>query len=120
MISKRPTLIPYLFVNDAEISIEFYRRCFGMELIKKSRDENNQIIHMEMTFKDALIMLAPEGACGETAQTPNHRNAACPVTLYLYCEDPDGIYATAIQGGAKCRIAPKDMFWESVSVKWKI
>ncbi len=43
-----PDMIPYLVVQNAENSVEFYRDAFGFGVMNEMRDDNNNLQHVEM------------------------------------------------------------------------
>ncbi len=56
-------------------------------------------------------MMGPEGAWGSQKKTPKHSNVACPMNLYIYCEDVDAQFKRATTAGAEIVFEPTDMFW---------
>jgi len=106
-----PTLSVYLTVRDSEKSIAFYEKGFGFKLKDAAKGESGKIEHVEMTFEDALIMFAPEGAFGGISRAPKTSGTEVPIIIYLYCRDVDAIYKSAIAAGAMSVMVPDDMFW---------
>lgn len=106
-----PSLIPYLTIKNAENSIKFYREAFGCEVIQESRDEKNNIQHIEMRLEEAIFMFCPEGAFGTTNKAPVTENITMPINLYVYCKDVDAFYDKALQHGALSKMAPNNGFW---------
>lgn len=109
---KMPTLIPYLTVAHAKNSIRFYEKAFGFEwLNSKELDMDGNIEHVEMRFKDVIIMFASEGAFGSSVKTPAHLGESPATSLYLYCDDVDAIYKRSTENGATSLFKPNDSFW---------
>lgn len=106
-----PWLIPYLTVRNAEASIDFYQRAFGFEKTDALLSPEGKILHAEMSWRDAKIMLGPEGAYENPNKAPATTNHPCPISLYLYCEDVDALFARAKEAGAPVLGEPQDMFW---------
>ena len=106
-----PWLSPYLTVRDAARASAFYERAFGFTNRGASADDAGNIIHVEMTWHDALIMFAPEGASGGNCKAPATTGIEPSFNLYVYCEDVDALYARATAAGARGVVAPADMFW---------
>lgn len=108
-----PTMIPYLTVCNAKESISFYEKAFGFGWLNAAEaDENGDIQHAEMSYKDILIMFAPEGAWGDlTTKAPITTGTRSPMSLYLYCDDLEALYQQAIKAGAKSIKEPFDAFW---------
>lgn len=108
-----PRLSPYLTVRDPDAALAFYQKAFGFSVNETTlmKGPDGQILHGEMNFHDATIMLAPEGAWGGTCQAPASSGTEVPIGLYLYCDDPDAIHTRAVAAGATSACEPQDMFW---------
>lgn len=106
-----PTMIPYLTVQNATESIQFYEYAFGFMTKETASGENGEITHVEMTYKDVVIMFAPEGAYNSPIKTPKTLNVMPSLCLYLYCADVDTFYHTALKAGASSLMEPHDSFW---------
>lgn len=107
-----PGLIPYLTVQDAEKSIEFYEKAFGFKVGSDlGRDEQGKITHAEMSFNDVTIMFTPEGAYGSPNKAPITSGAPACISLYVYCQDIDKLYKQAMSAGAQSLMEPNDAFW---------
>lgn len=107
---ETPDLIPYFTVRDAENSIKFYQDAFGFEAATVSKDENGNIMHVEMKRGPVIIMFCPEGAWGPS-KSPKTLGVNMPLNLYMYCENVDALYAQAIKNGAQSKMEPNDAFW---------
>lgn len=102
--SDYPRLTPYLSVDGAAAAIAFYASVLGA----RPRGErmtmpDGRIGHAELAFGDALVMLAdadPESGFPAPAQA-----GGAPVTLHLYVDDVDAVFAAALEAGAE-QIAP--------------
>lgn len=111
MLNKIPTMIPYLTVQNADKSISFYEAAFGFVTKEVVKDENGETTHVEMFYKDVLIMFAPEGAYDSPVKAPKTLNVMPSICLYLYCDDVDAIYQQALNAGASSLMGPQDIFW---------
>ena len=110
--SEMPWLTPYLTVRDAERSLDFYQRAFGFEPgMEPMRDSEGKIVHAEMRYRGAVIMMAPENAWGGTCKSPSTSGSETPIGLYLYCDNVDGFYSRAVEQGAESIDEPTEMFW---------
>jgi PhnB protein len=108
----RPQLSVYFTVRDAEKAIDFYKNAFGFEEIEVSKDASGSIQHVEMKKGEALIMFSPEGAFGcLDKKAPITLGIGMPMNLYIYCEDTDALYRTALEHSAKIITEPHDAFW---------
>lgn len=111
-VKKTPTLIPYLTVRDTRKSIDFYMRAFGFSWINAQETAPDDTIdHVEMSYKDMLIMFARENAFGSLTKAPATLKSLPSMTLYLYCDDVDALYAQAIAAGAISQMEPQDSYW---------
>lgn len=103
-----PWLMPHLIVGDVVEASRWYEQAFGMTTRLVIPD--NDPVHAEMVWQDAVIMLGKAGT-GSSPQPPAISGVACPVGLYLYCDDVDAMYARAVEAGAKIKAPLEDMFW---------
>lgn len=93
------TLTPYLNIKGAEEAIEFYKKAFGAKEIGRITMADGSIAHAEIEIGDSKIMLAEENEHwgNKSPQTLG----GSPVSLCLYVENVDVIFAQALAAGAK-------------------
>lgn len=108
---KLPWVSPYITVKDAQAALDFYQKAFGFQKKDAIKGDDGSIWHAEMRYKNQLLMLGKEGAYDKAALSPQTSKVESPISLYLYCENVDQFYWSAIAGGAKSLMAPQDMFW---------
>ena len=104
-----PRVIPYLTVDGASSAIDFYTTVLGATERMRMPSPDGKIGHAELQIGDAVVMLAdlfPDMG----AATP-HALGGTPVTLMVYVEDVDAVFARALEAGAKERQALKDQFY---------
>ena len=107
-----PTHIPYLTVSNTIASVSFYEKAFGFKWLNENEiNTDGTLDHVEMAYKDMLIMFAREGAFGSTKKTFTHLGVESPMTLYFYCDDVDHMYEQAITAGAISLMTPNDAHW---------
>jgi PhnB protein len=106
-----PWLSPYLTVKDSAAALDFYQRAFGFEKKFAVEMPDGRIGHCEMVWNDSLIMFGPEMSNGGPCKAPVTLGVQSPVSLYVYCDDVDGLSARAQKAGAKLEMAPQDMFY---------
>ena len=103
------TLTPHLVVRGAADAIEFYRKAFGAEEIRRMPGPDGKLMHAELNIGDSRLMLADEfpdwGAVGPESI------GGSPVTLSLYVEDCDAMFNQAVGAGATVRMPLADQFW---------
>ncbi|MDQ2994443.1 MAG: VOC family protein [Pseudomonadota bacterium] len=103
---------PYIIVADVDAAVAFYQKAFGFTIKSDIvKDEQGKGTHAEMFYKGQSLMLGLEGAYGKTIKTPKNSGAPSPIGLYLYTENVDDFYTSAIAAGAQPVTPPEDMFW---------
>ena len=96
---RYPRVMPYLHVDGAADAIAFYENVFGAAERMRMPDPSGKIGHAELQLGDSVIMLADEypdmGIRGPSAY------GGSPVTISVYVEDVDEVFARALEAGAK-------------------
>ena len=95
------SITPYLVVDGAARLIDFLAQAFDAEEVERFAAPGNRIGHAELRIGDSLVMLGD--AHGE------HR--PMQAMLYLYVDDVDATYQTALSAGATSVQAPADHFY---------
>jgi PhnB protein len=103
------TVTPYLIVKDAPSVIEFYKRAFGATELMRMTGPGERIAHAEIKIGDSPVMLADEFP--EMGARSPHSIGGSPVSILLYVEDVDALFAQAVAAGAKVRMPLKDQFY---------
>ena len=103
------SVTPYLIVKGAARAIDFYKLAFGATEILRMPGPDGLVAHAELKIGDSVIMLADEPVSGEyrSAQTLG----GSPVSLMIYIEDVDKVFARALSAGAKQTRAVQDQFY---------
>jgi PhnB protein len=104
-----PQLTPYLVVGDAGAAIAFYTAVLGAIERMRLAGPDGSIGHAELDIGDSLIMLADENIDMDV-RGPRSIGGT-PVTLQLYVEDVDDVFAKATQHGAKALRPVEDKFY---------
>ena len=93
------TATPYLIIKGAAEAIEFYKRAFGATEMLRMADPQGRVGHAEIKIGDSVIMLADEHpAMGY--RSPRALGGSS-VSILLYLEDVDTVFARAVKSGAK-------------------
>ena len=104
-----PQVTPYLCVDGAQAAIEFYGTVFGAKERMRLDGPDGRIGHAELEIGRGLIMLADE------FPEMNFRSpvslGGSPVTVSLYVEDVDQVFARAIAAGATEERPLEDQFY---------
>ena len=95
------TVTPYLVVKDAPSILTFLQKAFGAEVKSCLKSPTGVIMNAEVRIGDSMVMLADSRA----GVNPN------PSMLYLYVEDADAVYASAVDAGGKSVMPPTDQFY---------
>jgi len=103
-------LTPHLTVADAKAAIDFYVRAFGATPLGAMQAPGEaRVLHAMIDIGGAKLML--NDTFGEFgAKNPGDLGGS-PVTIHLYVEDVDAVFARAVAAGATPRMPPADAFW---------
>lgn len=92
------TITPYLLVAGAAEAIEFYKKVFNATELLRLTSPDGRVGHAELQIGTSRMMLADEHPemdfLGPTAR------GGTPVTVHLYVDDADAVFASAIAAGA--------------------
>jgi PhnB protein len=103
------TVTPHLICAGAADAIEFYKKAFGAKENGRLLTPEGKVMHAQIKIGDSVIMLVDEmPQCG--ARGPKAFGGT-PVTLHLYVNDVDAVFAQAVKAGAKPKMPVTDMFW---------
>lgn len=105
-----PRVTPYLIVEGAAAAIDFYTDVLGAtERMRMPGDSPDTIGHAELQLGTSIIMLADEFPDME-ALAPTTVGGS-PVTLHVYVEDADAVFAAALAAGARSVREVQDEFY---------
>ena len=97
---------PYLMLKSCAEAIPFYAKAFGAKEKFRMPNPNGSIGHAEIEIGDCTIMMADESPQMD-AYSAEHFGGS-PVSLLIYTEDCDAMYAKALEAGAKTLREPAD------------
>lgn len=103
------SVTPYLIVSGAAKAIEFYKNVFGATEIMRMAAPSGKVGHAEIKIGDSAIMLADEHP--EMGARSPQSIGGSPVSLMLYIEDVDAVFARALGAGAKQLRPVEDKFY---------
>jgi len=95
------TVTPHLLAENVDKVINFLKSAFGAQEKFAMRMPDGNVMHAEMQIGDSMLMLGP--AMGEFRPTP--------CMLFIYTEDADKLYQTAVKAGATPKEQMRDQFW---------
>ena len=104
------TITPHIVVNDARKAIEFYKKAFGAEVRGTADGPGGKVMHAEIKIGDSVLMLNDEMP-EYGAMSPTGTKADTCVSLHLYVEDADKVFAQAKAAGAVETMPLADQFW---------
>lgn len=102
-------ITPHLVCDGAAAAIEFYQKAFGAVDHGRVAGQDGKLMHGYISINGAAIFLVdevPEWGC----LGPKKLNGS-PVTIHLYVEDVDAVFAQAIAAGATEVMPLSDTFW---------
>ena len=93
------SLTAYISVKGANDAIEFYKNAFGAKETGRLTMPDGSIGHAELKIGDSKIMIAEENK--QWGNLSPQTIGGSPVSLCLYVEDVDAVFAKALEFGAK-------------------
>jgi uncharacterized glyoxalase superfamily protein PhnB len=88
-------------VRGAARLIDFMKKAFGATEVYRFPSPDGNVMHAEMKIGDSVVML------GEAM----HGASPMPMSLYIYIQDVDKAYRTALDAGGESIEGPADQFW---------
>jgi PhnB protein len=104
-----PQVVPYLCVDGASAAIDYYCKVFGATERMRMPEPDGRLGHAELEIGTAMIMLSDEYP--DLGVRSPKTIGGTPVTISLYVEDVDKVFARAIEGGATALRPVKDQFY---------
>jgi len=93
------TVTPYLLIRDAAAAIEFYKAAFnGVETLRMPSPDG-RVAHGEIKIGESMVMMAEEFP--EMGFSGPQTLGGSSVSLLLYVDDVDELFAQAIDAGAE-------------------
>ena len=99
MTSTYQGIVPYLFYDDAEAAMAWYRRVFGFEEISRWTNEQGKVHNAEMRVGDTELWLDGSGRKVDTDERPHW--------VGIWVDDVDAVYRKVTAAGIACE-APVD------------
>jgi PhnB protein len=107
--SEFPGVTPQLTVSDAEAAVRFYRNVFGADELLRNTGPDGRIMHCELLVNGGRLLLHDDYSPARDQTPPALGGTA--VTLHMYVDDVDAVYAAALAAGATEVRVPSDEFW---------
>ena len=93
-------IAPWLSVADATKAVEYYKAAFGAVELERLEDEAGSVVVAQLSIGGADFWVQRDG---ET--DPHALGDRSPVRMILTVEDPDAVFARAVDAGAT-EVAP--------------
>ncbi len=105
-------IIPHLVCSPCSNAIDFYKKAFGAEEIRRMPGPDGRIMHAAMKIEDQFLFLADDFPeyCGGKEKNPAALGGT-PVVLHRYVKDCDAAIDRAAKAGAHVIMGASDMFW---------
>ena len=104
------TLTPHLVVKGASKAIDFYKKAFAAEEIRRMPGpDGKSLIHAELKIGNSRLMLVDEFP--EMKARGPETIGGTSVTIHMFVEDADAVFNRALGAGAQVRMPLADMFW---------
>ena len=103
------TATPYLIIRDAVSALAFYGKAFGATEVGRLSMPDGTIMHGEFKVGDSHVMFAEENV--EMGMLGPEALGDAAISICLYVEDADAVFAQAIAAGGKEIRAMQDQFW---------
>jgi len=95
------TVTPYLVAKNAAGLLEFLKKAFKGETTSIMKDPDGKVMHATTRIGNSIVMVSDA----------NDRFPPISAMLYIYTEDVDMTYHTAIKEGAQSLREPTDEFY---------
>jgi uncharacterized glyoxalase superfamily protein PhnB len=104
------SVTPHFILKDASKAIEFYKKAFGAEEVRRLNAPDGKIMHAQLKIGNAAIFVCDEfPECGYELEQQTEKNTH--VVIHLFVEDVDASFKRATDAGAEALMPPVDMFW---------
>jgi PhnB protein len=105
-----PRVTPYLCCRGAADAIDFYKEVLGAtERMRMPGDSPDNIGHAELEIGSGLVMLADEFP--DMGFLSPQSVGGTPVTVHVYVEDVDSVFARALAKGATATREVENQFY---------
>jgi len=103
------TITPHLVCAGAADAIAFYKNAFSAKELIRINGANDKIVHACIQIGDSKVMLVDEFPEWGSFSPKSLKGAS--VTIHLYVENVDGVFAQAINSGVKVKMPLENTFW---------
>jgi PhnB protein len=100
------TVTPQLTLDNAAQTIDWYKKALGAREIHRSVGPDGKIMHAELEIGDSRLMVN-DVMMGKGPQALG----GSPASLWLYVDNSDLLFDTAVKAGARVQMPIADQFW---------
>lgn len=105
------TLTPNLTVQGAMNAVEFYKQAFGANVRRIFYGPDKKtIFHAELEIGDSTLMLSEEITMMNLL-SPKSSGGGTSISLYMYVDNVDDVFANAVSAGALVKTLLMDTFY---------
>ncbi|MBX7185967.1 MAG: VOC family protein [Vicinamibacteria bacterium] len=104
------TVVPHLSIRGAKKAIEFYQAAFGAEVALMMPMGEDLVGYADLKIAGSRIYLADAMPGWGPVKSPSELKGTT-VTMHLWVEDVDAVFARAVAAGAKVVMPVGDQFW---------
>ena len=101
------TLTPHMAVKNASEAIEYYKKVFGAQEVRRLHTPNGAIMHADLKINDSHLFICDPYGMGCEVDAP----AKSTVTIHFSTDDVDSVFARAVEHGATVDMPLQNMFW---------
>jgi uncharacterized glyoxalase superfamily protein PhnB len=94
--TKTPTFYPGILCRDADAAMRWLEETLGCERREDHRDDEGNVVHAELEFQGAIVMLSSAGVGRE----PFRSLPAGERLIYCAVDDVDALYERVREAGA--------------------
>jgi PhnB protein len=96
--------------KEASKAIDFYKRAFGAEVrFVMPGPDGKGVMHAEIRIGTSIIMMGEESP---DCPSKSAETIGCsPISFYIYLENVDDAFKTAVEAGSKIQMPVEEMFW---------
>lgn len=103
------TVTAYLSVEGGLAAIEFYKKAFGAEELRRRVTPNGRLIHGQIKIGNTMVFLSDVFPDSDSAAPSSIGTTT--VTLHIYTEDVDALWDQAVAAGARVTIPLENQYW---------
>jgi uncharacterized glyoxalase superfamily protein PhnB len=107
MSTSAPVYVwPTLGLRDARTAVDFLERAFGFEVTAAYWDDRDpsHLNHAELRYPPGGGIM-----CGSSPETGDGPRQPGTAAVYIQCDDPDALFARAVEAGATVVQEPHDV-----------